>query len=226
VGGETVFPKAENKVTGPEWSDCAKEVCPCRSICVVHRVVEEVGAHSPLNRPVCSPSTRLRLSISIRDLEAATSKVLRDDMLPLNSPQHSCPCGSAHILLQGLAVKAVQGDALLFYSLKPNGEEDPTSMHGSCPTLKVGCLTVMHSPMCLSVRCAGVDPPAAAYPGAPHQYLCDRPTDAPVSSPCAGREVVSCSCARAESAVKAQSRSAVWHFRCMPLADKCGCNSQ
>ena len=26
-GGETVFPKAENKVTGPEWSDCAKEVC-------------------------------------------------------------------------------------------------------------------------------------------------------------------------------------------------------
>jgi hypothetical protein len=39
--------------------------------------------------------------------------------------------------LQGLAVKAVRGDALLFYSLKPNGEEDPTSMHGSCPTLKV-----------------------------------------------------------------------------------------
>ena len=40
-------------------------------------------------------------------------------------------------VLQGLAVKAVRGDALLFYSLKPNGEEDPTSMHGSCPTLKV-----------------------------------------------------------------------------------------
>jgi prolyl 4-hydroxylase len=42
------------------------------------------------------------------------------------------------LLLQGLAVKAVRGDALLFYSLKPNGEEDPSSMHGSCPTLKVG----------------------------------------------------------------------------------------
>jgi prolyl 4-hydroxylase len=60
-GGETVFPKAQIKTTGPGWSDCAKE---------------------------------------------------------------------------GLAVKATKGDALLFYSLKPNGETDPTSMHGSCPTLK------------------------------------------------------------------------------------------
>ena len=24
-GGETVFPNAETKVTGPEWSDCAKK---------------------------------------------------------------------------------------------------------------------------------------------------------------------------------------------------------
>lgn len=24
-GGETVFPQAETKVTGPEWSDCAKQ---------------------------------------------------------------------------------------------------------------------------------------------------------------------------------------------------------
>lgn len=38
---------------------------------------------------------------------------------------------------QGLAVKATKGDALLFYSLKPNGDTDPTSMHGSCPTTKV-----------------------------------------------------------------------------------------
>lgn len=35
---------------------------------------------------------------------------------------------------RGLAVKAVKGAALLFYSLKPNGEEDPASTHGSCPT--------------------------------------------------------------------------------------------
>lgn len=36
---------------------------------------------------------------------------------------------------RGLAVKAVKGSALLFYSLKPNGEEDSASTHGSCPTL-------------------------------------------------------------------------------------------
>lgn len=60
-GGETVFPKAETKSTGDQWSECAKE---------------------------------------------------------------------------GLAVKATKGDALLFYGLKPNGDVDPTSMHGSCPTTK------------------------------------------------------------------------------------------
>jgi prolyl 4-hydroxylase len=36
---------------------------------------------------------------------------------------------------KGLAVKATKGSALLFYSLKPSGEEDPASTHGSCPTL-------------------------------------------------------------------------------------------
>ncbi len=28
----------------------------------------------------------------------------------------------------------MQGDALLFYALKPDGEKDTTSLHGSCPT--------------------------------------------------------------------------------------------
>jgi prolyl 4-hydroxylase len=32
-------------------------------------------------------------------------------------------------------VKAIKGDAVMFYSLKPDGELDPTSLHGSCPTL-------------------------------------------------------------------------------------------
>ena len=35
-----------------------------------------------------------------------------------------------------LAVKAVRGDALLFYSLAPSGEPEASSLHGSCPTLK------------------------------------------------------------------------------------------
>mgnify|MGYP002630358070 FL=1 len=60
-GGETVFPSASRKVSGPQWSECARE---------------------------------------------------------------------------GFAVKAKRGDALLFYSLKPNGSKDEDSLHGSCPVLK------------------------------------------------------------------------------------------
>ncbi|GBF89340.1 prolyl 4-hydroxylase-like protein [Raphidocelis subcapitata] len=37
---------------------------------------------------------------------------------------------------KGLANKPVKGDALLFYSLTPDGKEDPMSLHGSCPTTK------------------------------------------------------------------------------------------
>lgn len=60
-GGETVFPHAEHKVSGPGWSECA---------------------------------------------------------------------------LQGLAVHPRKGDAVLFYSMKPDGTKDPLSLHGSCPTIK------------------------------------------------------------------------------------------
>lgn len=37
---------------------------------------------------------------------------------------------------QGLAHKPVKGDALMFYSLTPDGKEDIHSLHGSCPTTK------------------------------------------------------------------------------------------
>jgi prolyl 4-hydroxylase len=60
-GGETVFPKAEHKVTGGNWSECARK---------------------------------------------------------------------------GLAVHPMKGDAVLFFSLLPDGSTDPMSMHGSCPTTK------------------------------------------------------------------------------------------
>lgn len=60
-GGETVFPNADRKVSGPGWSDCARK---------------------------------------------------------------------------GFAVHPRKGDAVLFFSLKPDGTEDPSSLHGSCPVLK------------------------------------------------------------------------------------------
>lgn len=37
---------------------------------------------------------------------------------------------------KGLANKPYKGDALLFYSLTPEGVEDEMSLHGSCPTTK------------------------------------------------------------------------------------------
>jgi len=60
-GGETVFPSASRKVSGPHWSECARE---------------------------------------------------------------------------GFAVAARRRDALLFYSLRPNGAKDEDSLHGSCPVLR------------------------------------------------------------------------------------------
>ncbi|KAK9812070.1 hypothetical protein WJX73_002934 [Symbiochloris irregularis] len=39
-------------------------------------------------------------------------------------------CAKGHV-----AVRPKKGDALLFYSLKPDGGQDPTSMHTGCPTL-------------------------------------------------------------------------------------------
>lgn len=44
--------------------------------------------------------------------------------------------GLSDCALKGLANKPYKGDALLFYSLTPDGKEDLRSLHGSCPTLK------------------------------------------------------------------------------------------
>jgi prolyl 4-hydroxylase len=33
-------------------------------------------------------------------------------------------------------VKAVKGDAVLFFSLNPDGSTDPRSLHGSCPVIE------------------------------------------------------------------------------------------
>lgn len=38
---------------------------------------------------------------------------------------------------KSLAVKPRRGDAVLFHSIKPNGELERRSMHGACPVIKV-----------------------------------------------------------------------------------------
>ncbi|GMH32459.1 hypothetical protein BSKO_00293 [Bryopsis sp. KO-2023] len=60
-GGETVFPRADRRSSGPGWSACARA---------------------------------------------------------------------------GMSVKPIKGDAVMFYSLFPNGTADASSLHGSCPTLQ------------------------------------------------------------------------------------------
>ena len=37
---------------------------------------------------------------------------------------------------QGLAVKPVKGDALLFYSTRPDGSLDASSLHSGCPVVR------------------------------------------------------------------------------------------
>lgn len=37
---------------------------------------------------------------------------------------------------KGLAVKTQRGDAVMFYGLKPDGSQDKSSLHGSCPTVR------------------------------------------------------------------------------------------
>jgi prolyl 4-hydroxylase len=73
---------------------------------------------------------------------------------------------------RGLAVKAVKGDALMFYSLHPNGTEDVASTHGSCPTtrgVKWSATSWRHvSPF----RAGGVADPAEGGPCADRHEKC------------------------------------------------------
>lgn len=56
-------------------------------------------------------------------------------MFPRASTKVSGP-GWSDCAREGLAVKPVAGDALLFYGLLPDGTKDWNSLHGSCPTLR------------------------------------------------------------------------------------------
>ncbi|KAK6922537.1 Isopenicillin N synthase-like, Fe(2+) 2OG dioxygenase domain [Dillenia turbinata] len=37
---------------------------------------------------------------------------------------------------QGLSIKPKRGDALLFWSMRPDASQDPSSLHGACPVIK------------------------------------------------------------------------------------------
>jgi hypothetical protein len=60
-----------------------------------------------------------------------------ETVFPQGEKKTSGP-GWSECARKGMAVKAIKGDAILFYSLLPNGKIDQSSEHGSCPTLKAG----------------------------------------------------------------------------------------
>lgn len=60
--------------------------------------------------------------------ETVFPSALQDDLN--HEPEWPC-CAQS-----GLSVKAVKGDAIMFYGLDPGGNLDQRSLHGSCPTLK------------------------------------------------------------------------------------------
>ena len=110
-GGETVFPQGRPAMSGAGWSDCAKEV----------RLSRGTGLNN------CTAVAHHRVGTAEHGDARATG-----DLADLaDSRQSGWLCA-----LQGLSVKSVRGDAVLFYALHPNGTTDLTSEHGSCPTLK------------------------------------------------------------------------------------------
>ena len=44
--------------------------------------------------------------------------------------------GFSECAMKGLAAKPRKGSAVLFWSIKPNGQFDHRSMHGACPVIK------------------------------------------------------------------------------------------
>lgn len=59
-----------------------------------------------------------------------------ETVFPLAEPRGPPDPSLSECARRGLANRAVRGDMLVFYSLAPNGNPDPTSQHGSCPTTK------------------------------------------------------------------------------------------
>ncbi|MEW5298246.1 MAG: hypothetical protein WDW36_001391 [Sanguina aurantia] len=68
----------------------------------------------------------------LSDVEEGGETVFPKVPVPKNQTSaHFSPCA-----MKGLAVHPRKGDALLFWSIRPDGTFDPKSLHGSCPVLK------------------------------------------------------------------------------------------
>lgn len=51
-------------------------------------------------------------------------------------PEQTLEAGFSECAMQGLAVKAVKGDAVVFWNIEPTGLVAKKAMHGSCPVIE------------------------------------------------------------------------------------------
>lgn len=56
-----------------------------------------------------------------------------ETVFPSANPKQSCTCGRTRA--KGISVKPRRGNAVLFFTTKPDGEEDFQSLHGGCEVL-------------------------------------------------------------------------------------------
>ncbi|KXZ50174.1 hypothetical protein GPECTOR_17g810 [Gonium pectorale] len=82
--------------------------------------------------------------------------------------------------MKGMAVKPVKGDAVLFWSIRPDGRFEPGSLHGSCPVIRgvkwsatkwihVGHYAMSGERMETVKRVIYAPPPPPAVPGCTNQ---------------------------------------------------------
>lgn len=57
-----------------------------------------------------------------------------ETVFPSANPKTSCPCGRTQA--KGLSVRPYKGNAVLFYTMTPGGDEDFASLHGGCEVLQ------------------------------------------------------------------------------------------
>jgi len=77
-----------------------------------------------------------RMATVLMYLEAADEggeTVFPKVAVPANQTKEA---GYSDCAMQGLAVRPQKGDAVLFWSIRPDGTFDPKSFHGSCPVIK------------------------------------------------------------------------------------------
>ena len=53
---------------------------------------------------------------------------------PSANPKQTAPCGRTRA--KGISVQPKKGNAVLFFTTTPDGEEDYASMHGSCEVIQ------------------------------------------------------------------------------------------